>query len=281
MLQTTDQVRLLRGSDLTAIRRILDADPAVNAFVDARLRAAGFDPRRMGAQLWGYEERGELVSLCYAGANLVPVGATRAAALAFAERALQHGRTCSSVWGPRDAVATIWQVLEPVWGRARGVRAVQPFLTMRSQPKIAPDPRVRRVRMDELDALYEASVAFFTEELGVSPEERDGGSYYRARVADLIRRGYAFARFENGEVVAKAEIGIATPRAFQVQGVWVRPDRRGEGLAAPCVAAVVSAGLREVAPVASLYVNDFNIPARRAYARVGFTQTATFMTVLF
>jgi predicted GNAT family acetyltransferase len=82
-------------------------------------------------------------------------------------------------------------------------------------------------------------------------------------------------------VVAKAEIGIATPRAFQVQGVWVRPDRRGEGLAAPCVAAVVAAGLREVAPVASLYVNDFNVAARRAYARVGFEQTTTFMTVLF
>lgn len=281
MLQATDQVRLLRGSDLAAIRRVLDADPVTNAFVDARVRTAGFDPRRMGAQLWGYEERGELVSLCYAGANLVPVAATRAAALAFAERALQHGRTCSSVWGPKDAVATIWQVLEPVWGSARGLRAAQPFLTMRCQPKVPPDPLVRRVRIDELDVLYPACVAFFTEELGVSPEERGGGSFYRARIAELIRRGHAFARIEDGEVVAKAEIGVATPRAFQVQGVWVRPDRRGEGLAAPCVAAVVAAGLREVAPVASLYVNDFNVAARRAYARVGFTQTTTFMTVLF
>ena len=49
----------------------------------------------------------------------------------------------------------------------------------------------------------------------------------------------------------------------------------------PGIAAVVAAGLRDVAPVATLYVNDFNLPARRAYSRVGFTQTTTFMTVLF
>ncbi|WP_020575648.1 DUF4081 domain-containing GNAT family N-acetyltransferase [Actinopolymorpha alba] len=281
MLETTEQVRLLRTTDLAAIRRILDADPSTNVFVDARLRAAGSDLRRLGAQVWGFEERGRLVSLCYAGANLVPVAATPAAAVAFADRAIRAGRTCSSVWGPREAVVPMWRTLEPSWGPARGVRVEQPFLTMCRPPSVRPDPLVRRVRMDELDLVYRASVAFFSEELGVSPEARDGGAYYRGRVADLVSRGYAFARIENNEVVFKAEIGVATPRAFQIQGVWVRPDRRGERLAAAGVAAVVAAGLREVAPVATLYVNDFNLPARRAYARVGFTQTATFMTVLF
>jgi predicted GNAT family acetyltransferase len=31
---------------------------------------------------------------------------------------------------------------------------------------------------------------------------------------------------------------------------------------------------------ASLYVNSFNVPARRAYERVGFERVATFSTVL-
>ena len=39
--------------------------------------------------------------------------------------------------------------------------------------------------------------------------------------------------------------------------------------------------LAHVAPVVSLYVNEHNEPARRAYARVGFTQTAEFTTVMF
>jgi uncharacterized protein len=44
---------------------------------------------------------------------------------------------------------------------------------------------------------------------------------------------------------------------------------------------VVAEAQRSIAPVVSLYVNDFNTPARAAYARTGFTQVDTFMSVLF
>ena len=47
------------------------------------------------------------------------------------------------------------------------------------------------------------------------------------------------------------------------------------------MAAVVATALSEIAPVVSLYVNDHNTPARRAYAAVGFEQTATFSTIMF
>jgi predicted GNAT family acetyltransferase len=43
----------------------------------------------------------------------------------------------------------------------------------------------------------------------------------------------------------------------------------------------VQAALATIAPVVTLYVNDFNAPARAAYHRVGFTQAATFCSVLF
>ena len=36
-----------------------------------------------------------------------------------------------------------------------------------------------------------------------------------------------------------------------------------------------------IAPVVSLYVNDWNEPARRAYEKVGFKQTDTFATIMF
>jgi hypothetical protein len=82
-------------------------------------------------------------------------------------------------------------------------------------------------------------------------------------------------------VIFKAEIGAVTPQACQVQGVWVRPDRRGQGLAAPGMAAIVVEAARSIAPLVSLYVNDYNHPARAAYRRVGFTETGRLMSVLF
>ena len=121
----------------------------------------------------------------------------------------------------------------------------------------------------------------FTEEVGVSPIGHDNGSYYRARVAELIRLGRAFALIEDGEVVFKAEVGAVTPHACQVQGVWVRPDRRGEGLSIGGMAAVVEIALRDIAPAVSLYVNDYNVAARATYRRVGFREVGRFATVMF
>ena len=136
-------------------------------------------------------------------------------------------------------------------------------------------------RSDELDILLPASIAMFTEEVGVSPISPDGGVSYRARVRELIRAGRSYARIEQGRVVSKAEIGAATPLACQVQGVWVPPGLRGRGHAVHGMAAVVTAAQRSIAPVVSLYVNDFNAPARAAYRKVGFTEAGIFMSILF
>ena len=125
-----------------------------------------------------------------------------------------------------------------------------------------------------------ACVAMFTEEVGVSPMAGDGGAAYRARVSELIRAGRAFARIENGRVIFKAEIGSVTPHACQVQGVWVDPERRGRAWPRPAWPSVVREAQRSIAPVVSLYVNDFNAPARAAYRRTGFAQVGTFMSVL-
>lgn len=143
------------------------------------------------------------------------------------------------------------------------------------------DPLVRRVRPDEFDVLLPACVAMFTEEVGVSPELGDGGALYRSRVAELIRIGRSYARIEGGRVVFKAEIGAVTPHACQIQGVWVHPDLRGRGHAVSGMAAVVKHALDYFAPLVSLYVNDYNAPARAAYRRAGFVEVGTFMSVLF
>lgn len=280
MLDTT-AVRPVAADDLPQVRALLARDPVLDVFVGSRVHGSGLSASRLGGELWGYRDGGRLVSLCYSGANLVPVGATPAAVRMFADLAARKGRRCSSIVGPAAAVLGIWDYLQSTWGPAREVRSRQPVLAISDTPAVRPDPRVRRVRVDEIDRLLPASIAMFTEEVGVSPLGNDNGAYYRARVSELVRSGRAFAWFENGEVVFKAEIGAATPLACQVQGVWVRPDRRGEGLAAGGMAAVIEYALRDVAPTISLYVNDYNVAARATYRRVGFREVGTFATVLF
>jgi len=279
--QRPEAARLLYDRDRAAALAVCGIDPVANVFVASRIQALGLEPGRLGAQLWGFDQGGQLTSLCYAGANLVPVQATPAAVAAFAERALRQGRRCSSLVGPSAALAELWGYLRPHWGPPRDVRAAQPLMAIDGPAQIAADPGVRRVRSSEIDVLLPACIAMFTEEVGVSPLIGDGGAAYRARVAELIRAGRAFARIKDGRVIFKAEVGAATSQACQVQGVWVRPEFRGRGLAAPGMAAVVTEARRAIAPVVSLYVNDFNAPARAAYLRTGFRQVGEFMSVLF
>ena len=148
------------------------------------------------------------------------------------------------------------------------MRRGQPHLVIDGPPAVEPDPHVRRTTMDEFDVVYPACVDFYTEELGISPEYGGGGSFYRARVQQLISRGWQFARIEDGRVVFKAEVGCVSPYAAQIQGVYVDPDRRGEGLGSRGMAAVVEAIRHEIAPVASLYVNELE-PAGPAGLREG------------
>jgi hypothetical protein len=274
-------VRVLDDRDLAAARDLLDRDPVANVFVAARLDSAGLDPWRLGAEVWAHAVGGRLTALCYAGANLVPVNADAEACRVFAEKARRQGRRCSSIVGPADQVGLLWSLLESAWGPAREVRANQPLMAISDPPRVAPDPLVRRVTASEIDILYPACVAMFTEEVGVSPSNGDGGALYRARVAELIAQGRAFARIEDSRVIFKAEVGAATSQACQIQGVWVEPALRGRGLANGGMAAVVLQAEESIAPVVSLYVNDFNTAARAAYKRVGFAEVGTFMSVLF
>jgi len=281
VLTTRDGVRPLGVADLQDFLGLAGRDPVVNVFADYRARTTSLEPRWLGGEVWGRFEDGRLRAACHVGANLVPVQADEDDARAFAERALARGRTVSTIVGPHDAVRAFWDAVSPAWGAPRELRWQQPHLEIATDPSVAPDPLVRRTTRDDMDQLYPACVAMYTEEVGLSPELGGGSDLYRARVAQLVGRGWSFARFDDGRLVFKAEVACASPSAAQVQGVWVPPDRRGEGLAVAGMAAVVDLVRRDVAPVVSLYVNEWNHAARRAYERVGFVETARFSTIMF
>ncbi|UQX90038.1 GNAT family N-acetyltransferase [Jatrophihabitans telluris] len=226
-------------------------------------------------------DTGRLRAAVFHGGNLIPVGNDPAALQSLAEF-LSHGaRGCSSIVGDADAVAAMWPTLSRGWGTARAIRDSQPLLASSALAPVSSDPRVRTARTSDARSFLPAAVAMFTEELGVSPIGADHGVGYRQRVDDVIASGRAYVRLDaGGRVEFKAEIGALSTTTAQVQGVWVRPELRGHGLGTRAMAAVLRLALHR-APTVSLYVNDFNIPARRMYERLGMVQVGTLRTVLF
>jgi len=274
------RVRILGREDLPSAIRVLSAAPVDNVFVASRVRAAGLEPASLGCPVWGYETDGVLRALCHAGSNLVPVGAGPDALAAWTEFAGPQ-RMCASIIGPSAVALDLWHRLGerwgPAWSQARDVRPHQPVMSIAGEPAVAPDPRVRRVTLDQWDAYTDAAVKMYTEEIGVSPIQGNPAGY-RFYVRQLITSGRAFGIFDRGRVLFKADLGSVSGTVSQVQGVWLDPELRGQGLAAPAMAAVVELA-RTVVPTVSLYVNDYNLAARATYARVGFTQVGEFATI--
>ena len=280
VLRTRSPVRPLSLADRDDALDVCARDLPRGVFVAARV----LEGARTGslASVLGHRVDGELTALCWASANVVPVGTTEESRAAFADRVRRWRGRCASVFGPRDEVEGLWQHLEPHWGPARAVRDRQPLLVADRLPStlgVELDPRVRPARVDEVDLVLPAAEHMFTAEIGYPPY-RGSDRGYRASLASLAARGHTYVVVEGGRVVFKTDIGSLALGCAQLQGVWLAPELRGRGLAVPMLASVVEQVMVGPAPLVTLYVNDFNTSARATYARLGFREVGDFATVL-
>src|SRR5690606_17261713 len=134
--------RVLTDADVPDALRVCAQVPVVSVLAATRVAtAAEVGLRRAGGVLWGFERDGELIAVCWSGANLVPVvppGAEEAIG-AFARLARSAARRSSSIVGERSAVRGLWEQLESHWPTPREIRAEQPSLVIDSEPLAVPD----------------------------------------------------------------------------------------------------------------------------------------------
>jgi uncharacterized protein len=273
-------VRVLGAADTAGLRELAGADPVANVFILAHLESTGTAaPTPGGANVLGVFDDGLLVGACWAGANLVPVQLDPGFTGAVAAAAHRAGRRYASIFGPAGTVLALHSHLEQLGHAAHEVRPDQPLMTIAGPPTVEPNWQLGFGQYADFDTILPACAAMFEEEVGYSPY-LGGRDFYSRRVAGLIRQGHSLVHLSDGEVVFKAELGAVTSEVTQVQGVWMNPSYRGLGLSAGYMAAVVLLA-QKIAPITSLYVNDYHSRARATYERVGFRQVGTFATVLF
>ena len=120
MLRTRSPVRPLSLADRDEALDVCARDLPGGVFVAARV----LEGARTGSlsSVLGHRVDGELTSLCWASANVVPVATTDDSRGWFADRVRRWRGRCASVFGRRDEVVGLWQHLDPHWGPARAVR---------------------------------------------------------------------------------------------------------------------------------------------------------------
>src|ERR1700730_4628257 len=81
--------------DAAAVWRVFSGDPIGSCMVASRVADYGIEPNAIGGELW--TRRGPQESLCFAGANLIPLRGRLSDLYAFAQVALTASRRCSAL----------------------------------------------------------------------------------------------------------------------------------------------------------------------------------------
>jgi RimJ/RimL family protein N-acetyltransferase len=219
------------------------------------------------------EDGDGLAALCHVGANVVPAGD---GCDAFAAPALRGHATM--IIGAEQAVSELWSAVRDRMPRPRADRSEQPVYLIDEAP--APgDTGLRTATPPDFDLLLPACAAAHEEELGIDPLEGDGEGF-RWRTRHQIDEGRSWLWTEDGVILFKAEASAWTPRAVQVQQVWVDPDARGRGYAQRGMRDLIRL-LLQTTPRVCLFVRPENAPAIRVYERVGMCRVLTYRSVIF
>jgi uncharacterized protein len=267
------QVRPLGRDDQALALSALDRNPVRDVFIASRILHDGALTSVGPSPLWGAFDAGQrLRGLLHIGPNLVPATDDHGAceALAVAAGGLFPTRM---VVGERTTVELLWSMIAAGYPAPREVRRRQ-FVYALDPERLPYDPAARApglarlaARSDE-DRVLRLSAAMYTEEMGENPMARDPDGY-RRRVRMLISRGWTYVYQAGDELQFKMDVGCASDRTAQIQGVYVPPELRGRGVGTAAMTACCALAF-DRHPNLSLYVNDYNAPAIALYERIGF-----------
>lgn len=270
-------LEVIRGVNVKSeVFNYLATAPEVNCFLSSRAQL--LEKSKNSTLLVYRNSNSAIEGVTYIGGNLIPAISSRAALLSLVNHLRSKQYKFSSIVGESRTVFDLWELIAHLYSEPRAIRQSQPLLSLPGVPKISGNPLVYPATLSDLDEVVEVGIAMFTAEVGEIPDYVD----YRSRSIELIGAGRTLISRnpDNRKIIFKSDIGAIGAGAYQIHGVWVDPAHRGKGLGSAGVASLVEYGNR-FAPIASLYVNDFNHAARASYHKVGFEKVAELATIFF
>lgn len=252
------------------LEQVLDfcaRDPVERVFLEDVAR------RGLGRFLALAAPDGALRALCHVGANLVPSG----------EGCEGFGRTVARgdsrmLIGEAGAVGALWSGARRWLPRPREDRPGQPVYVA-DEPPPPGATGLRPALPSDLERLLPACAAAHRLELGIDPLVRDAEGF-RWRTSAQIDEGRSWLWLEDDVVLFKAEVSAWTPRAAQVQQVWVDPEARGHGYGARGMRDLIRL-LLATTPLVTLFVRTDNAPAIALYDAIGMRRVLEYRSILF
>lgn len=127
---------------------------------------------------------------------------------------------------------------------------------------------LRRATPEEVDLVVPVHAAMTVEETGVNPLEVDPIGF-RERCARRIQQGRVWVCIQDEEIVFKADVISDLPEINYLEGLYVRPQDRGQGLGSRCLKQLTNILLTHTKSVC-LMTKEENSAAQGCYRSAGY-----------
>lgn len=128
--------------------------------------------------------------------------------------------------------------------------------------------QIRTAVPEELRQVAEAHAEVALIESGDNPLEKDPDGFLK-RCLRRIEQGRTFVVFDNDKLVFKADIVAETDKVVYLEGVYVAPDMRGQGIGPKCLSRLSTMLLERAENICMLSNLKFD-SAHRSFEKAGY-----------
>ncbi|HKY30114.1 MAG TPA: GNAT family N-acetyltransferase [Pyrinomonadaceae bacterium] len=179
--------------------------------------------------------------------------------------------------GEQDKVECFWHHYAPDQHAVRLVSR-ELLLERKTTPTdFEPVPDLRIATLGDLDLIANANAAMALHESGVNPLTKDRKGFYE-RVGRRISQKRIWVLVEEGHLIFKTDIIAETAHAAYLEGVYVAPEKRGQGYGLKCISQLTHLLLSRTATVC-LTVNEKFPRALTFYQRAGYSIASSYDTI--
>jgi ribosomal protein S18 acetylase RimI-like enzyme len=246
----------------------LAAKSLTNVIMSGFIRDNGLDsPLNRGHFYACRNERDKLTGIALIGHTILFEAFNKGAIQAFAAVAHQVASP-HLLMGDRNAVQRFWNYYA---GKEQSPRLLHPVIFLERHEPIrenAPIPGLRQAMREDLEQVIVAQAAMALETSGVDPLKKDPAGF-RERYLRRIEQKRVWVLMKDGRLIFKTDVIAETPEATYIEGVYVSPEERGQGLGRNCILGLGRLFLEHTKAI-YLFVEHENRQVQSFYANLGF-----------
>ena len=267
----------LENQHQTEVLSFLGARPIHTVFMASFIRDNGMVSDLNRGTFYGCRDRrGHLEGVALIG-HFTFIEARSEAALALFAELAQGCPLAHMILGEQGRVEAFWNHFSKAGSNPR--RVCRELLLEHRGPVDPCEPveGLRLANIDDLSLVLPVASAMVQQESGVDPLLVDKTGF-QARWHRRIEQGRVWIWTENGRLIFNADVMSETPEVIYLEGIYVNPEKRGQGYGLRCLSQL-SSYLLERAESLCLLVNERNARSRAFYQQAGFNLCANYKLV--